>query len=141
MQAGDPPREKSVRSLGKRVGADCLGDAGASRSITERVASGVTSRGATPVPPVVSTTAAVLGELGDRGRDLGRLVRHDAPLDLVPVRLEQLRQEVAARILSRTCDDPVRHGQNSRLHASSFVFSTSETSETTICLSIALAMS
>ena len=49
---------EAVRRLRDRVGADRLRDAGASRSSTSRVASGVTSRGASPVPPVVSTSCA-----------------------------------------------------------------------------------
>ena len=111
---------------------------GASRSSTVRVASGVTSRGAIPVPPVVSTSAARAGELLDRRGDLARLVGDDAPRDVVPVGSEQLRERVAARVLGLAARHAVGHGEHRRVHC--FVFSTSSTSNV-ICLSIAFAMS
>ena len=101
----------------------------------------MTSRGATPVPPVVEHERGRLGELGDRRRDLARLVRHDSALDLVAVGGEQHREQVAALVLARARDDAVGDRQNGRLHASTFVFSTSVTSAMTISLSIAFAMS
>ena len=101
----------------------------------------MTSRGATPVPPVVSTSAASSASCGDRRRDLGGLVGHDSALDLVAVGGEQLLEHVAALVLARARDDTVRNRQNGRLHASTLVFSTSVTSAMTISLSIAFAMS
>ena len=65
-----------------------------------RVASGVTSRGASPVPPVVSTTAARCCEVVDRGRDLVGLVRDDATLDVVAVAAQELLEQVAAPVLA-----------------------------------------
>ena len=81
------------------------------------------------------------GELDDRLGDLPRLVGNDPALDLVAVGGEQLREQVAARVLPRAGDDAVGDRQHGRLHASSFVFSTSVTSAMTISLSIAFAMS
>ena len=52
---GDTAREDPHRRVARRLGAHRLGEPGASRSITARVASGVTSSGREPVPPVVKT--------------------------------------------------------------------------------------
>ena len=75
---------------------------GATRSSTSVVASGVTSRGPKPVPPVVRTTWARAGELAQRRGDRGALVGNDPPLDLVALLGEQLRE---AR---RRCDPRAR---------------------------------
>ena len=77
---------------------------GASRSSTGRVASGVTSRGVNPVPPVVSTSELRAGQVDDRVRDLVGLVRDDAPLDVESLAREQLGERVAAPVLARARD-------------------------------------
>ena len=65
---------------------------GASRSITARVASGVTSRGPKPVPPVVTTSPFAAGQLPERRLDLRSLVRdHARDRHLEPRFAEQLR--------------------------------------------------
>ena len=52
------PRESiQWRVWGREASRIASAIPGTSRSITSPVASGVTSRGATPVPPVVSTSA------------------------------------------------------------------------------------
>ena len=81
------------------------------------------------------------GELGDRGRDLVRLVGDDAALHREALALEQLGERVAAAILARPVVDAVRDRQHGGVHTGSFVFSTSVTSVIVIALSIAFAMS
>ena len=113
---------------------------GATRSSTSAVASGVTSRGPSPVPPVVSTTAAVLGELGDRLGDRVALVRHDPPLDLVALLRRAAPRATSPLSSSRVpSDTPSETVSTAGLH--DFVFSTSRTSPISIALSIAFAMS
>ena len=69
---------------------------GASRSSTALVASGVTSRGPNPVPPVVTTSVVRRGQAHQRPFDLGALVRHDLPdRDVEPRAGEQLLRRVA----------------------------------------------
>ena len=84
---------------------------------------------------------ASVGEVGDRLGDLVALVGDDPALDREPVRLEQLGERVAAQVLARAVVHAVRDRQHGRVHTASFVFSTSVTSEMTIVLSIAFAMS
>ena len=105
------------------------------------VASGVTSRGVNPVPPVVRTSRFCPGEVDDRRCDRVRVILHDAPLDLEPLRGQELRQRVATQILPRAVMNAVRDGEHGGLHTGSLVFSTSVTPEIVIALSIALAMS
>jgi hypothetical protein len=62
-------------------------------------------------------------------------------LDLVTLRLEQLDEEGATRVLPLARRNAVGDRDDRRLQTASFVFSTSVTSETTMPLSIALAMS
>ena len=81
-------------------------------------------------------------ELADRRGDLIALVGNDPPLDVVAVGAQQLLERVAASVLARPGDDPVRDGQHRGLQATgSFVFSTSTTSTMRIPLSTAFAMS
>ena len=114
---------------------------GASRSITERVASGRDVAGRDAGPAGREDQRRGLRELDDRRRDLARLVGNDPALDVVAVGGEQLGEQVAARVLARAGDDAVGDREHGRLHTSSFVFSTSVTSAMTISLSIAFAMS
>ena len=115
---------------------------GASRSSTDCVASGVTSRSARPVPPVVSTSSAPRGELDDRPRDLVLLVGHEPAQDGEPVGAQELLERGAASVLGFAARDPVGDREDGRPHARSpFVFSTRVISEITIPLSIAFAMS
>jgi hypothetical protein len=83
----------------------------------------------------------MVGELADRRGDLLAIVGDDAAFDGVAVRLEQSREQVAARILARALVDTVRNREDGGLQTGSFVFETSVTSVTTIDLSTALAMS
>ncbi len=115
---------------------------GASRSSTERVASGVTSRGATP---------------GAAGREHERRsaprARRSPPRSRRPRRRRPRARPRSPSASSSSAsrsplassrvpgDDAVRDGEHGRLHTGSFVFSTSATSPTTISLSIAFAMS
>ena len=137
------PRESSA--WGVRVSAsERIASAmpGASRSITVEVASGVTSRGAKPVPPVVNTSNASLGQLLDRAGDRLRVVGHDAADDVEPVLAQQPLERVAARVLALTRVHAVGHREHRGPHASgSFVFSTSRTSSISMSLSTAFAMS
>src|SRR5215210_1995319 len=81
------------------------------------------------------------GELRDGGRDLPRLVGHDATCDLVTVAAQELGEQVAAPVFPRAGYDAVRNGQHRGSQTGSFVFSTSATSAIVISLSIAFAMS
>ena len=74
---GDAAREHPVRVCGREASRIASAIPGTSRSITARVASGVTSRGATPVPPVVSTRSQRSASLKWRRRclDLARARR------------------------------------------------------------------
>ena len=63
---------------------------GTSRSSTDSVASGVTSRGARPVPPVVSTRLRRAASSRSAAAICVALVGHDPTLDLVALRLQQL---------------------------------------------------
>ena len=54
-RAHDPPGERGQRGLLQALARISSARPGASRSSTSRVASGVTSRGPRPVPPVVTT--------------------------------------------------------------------------------------
>ena len=85
------PRESDARWVVARPRArSSSARPGASRSIASRVASGVTSRGARPVPPVVTTSAARVADLAQQGGDAGAIVRDDQrALDREPLRLEQ----------------------------------------------------
>ena len=105
---------------------------------TVRVASGVTSRGARPVPPVVSTSARVRGELLDRGGDLGGLVGNDPPLDVVAVGAQAL-----ARAGRRSCRRPrrARRGRRPSARRRSSLHLLDELDRSVICLSTAFAMS
>ena len=127
-----------MRRLGDRVGPDRLRDARGRAVEHGRVASGVTSRGAKPVPPVVSTTWARAGELPQRPaiapRSSGTIRRSTS----YPASGKQRRQHLAARILAHAGGDAVRDGEDGRPHsATSLVFSSSLTSSTTISLSMA----
>ena len=68
---------------------------------------------------------------------------HPLPLSVVEVSLDVVADgvEITARVLARPVHDAVGDGEHGRLHCSTFVFSTSATSPTTISLSIAFAMS
>ena len=119
---------------------DRLGDARASRSTTLGVASGVTSRGAKPVPPVVSTSDAASASPREppRSRPSSGTTR---PHHLEPSSRRSSSSDVAARVLAHTGVHAVGHGQHRRSHAGSFVFSTRRTSSIAIALSTAFAMS
>src|SRR5436190_4096466 len=80
-------------------------------------------------------------ELHDRVGDGLAVVGDDAPLDLVTLSAEQLRQDVAAAVLPLAGRDTVGDGQDGGLHTASFVFSSKRTSLISISLSIAFAMS
>ncbi len=115
---------------------------GASRWRTSRVASGVTSRGANPVPPVVSTSDALAASSSIAAADVGGLVRDDTPLDLEAVLLQELVEDVPAAVLALARMNAVGDGEDGGLHAAgSFVFSTSLSPVISISLSIAFAMS
>ena len=90
------------------------------RSTTRAVASGVTSRGANPVPPVVRTRAAVPASSRSASSMSSSLVGDDAPRgDVEPRAGEALGEEVPAQILTGARDDAVRDGQDGRPHVSS----------------------
>ena len=114
---------------------------GASRSSTERVASGVTSRAASPVPPVVRTRSASSASSAIAAAICSRLVGHEPALDLVAVRPQELLEGVAASVLRLAPRDTVGDGQHRCPQTSTLVFSISVTSVITIPLSIAFAMS
>ena len=123
---------------------------GASRSIAPSVASGVTSRGATPVPPVVRTSAGLVGEIANRRFDVLALVGHDPAHHLVTLRREQLLERVAALVLALAGRDAVGNGEHRGFTAlpaggsvepTPPVFSSNFTSSMTISLSTAFAMS
>ena len=124
------PRERSA--CGVRASASArIASAipGASRSSTVRVASGVTSRGANPVPPVVSTSnAPASASSAIAPAIVVGVVRNDAALDVEPLAREELLEHVAARVLANAGVHAVGDGEHGGLHAGSFVFSTSRTS-------------
>ena len=130
-----------MRGPGERAGADCLRDTG--RFPVEhrsgRLGRDVARR--EPCAACCQHNRASAGEIGDRAGDLVALVGDDPALDREPVCLEQLGERVAALVLTRAVVHPVRDRQHGRLHTASFVFSTSVTSEMTMVLSIAFAMS
>jgi hypothetical protein len=138
---GGPAREQPVRRLRDRVGAEGLGDAG--RLTVEHVAGRLRRDVAWGEPGAARREDQPRGrrELAQRFGDLLPLVRDDAPLDLVPVARQQLRQQVAAPVLGLAARDAVADRQDGSLQTVSFVFSTSETSPIVIALSIAFAMS
>ena len=72
--AGDRPGERRQGSGRRPAARISSARPGASRSMTARVASGVTSRGPKPVPPVVATSATPsrVGELRQQSLDAGR---------------------------------------------------------------------
>ena len=78
------PRESGASGVSARPRARrCSAMPGASRSRTSSVASGVTSRAARPVPPVVTTSVADGRRGADRRGDRGAIVGHDErPADL-----------------------------------------------------------
>ena len=80
-------------------------------------------------------------ELLDRFCDRVPLIRDDPPDDLVAIAAQELVEEIAARVLAPTHVDTVGDGQDGRLHARCFVFSTSRTSPSSIPSSTAFAMS
>ena len=93
------------------------------------------------MPPVVSTSCGVLGQLDDRLRDPVGLVRHEPPDHLEAVGDQQLLERVAAPVLRLAARDAVGDGEDPGPHTSSFVFSTSVISVIIMPLSIAFAMS
>ena len=130
-----------MRRLRNRIGADRLGDAGclpvedAGRGLGGHVTGAETGAAGR------QDDVGLVGQLLDRARDLVAVVGHDAAHHFEPLRLQELLEQVAAPVLARALGDAVGDGQNSSIHAGSLVFSSSLTSSTTICLSIALAMS
>ncbi len=115
---------------------------GASRSMNASVASGVTSRGAKPVPPVVSTSNTPSSrELAQNALDRVGLVGHDPTLRIESVGAQERLQNIAARVIALAGMNAVRNGDDGRPHTGSFDFSTSVTSPMTIPLSTAFAMS
>jgi hypothetical protein len=89
---------------------------GTSRSITARVASGVTSRGATPVPPVVSTSAAVdVAPLAQPLLDLCPLVGDDLTRrDLTADRARELLERGRRSRRNRQSGGPRRADREDR---------------------------
>ena len=88
---------------------------GLSRSSIARAASGVTSRGAKPVPPVESTTSAdvLVAQPREARGDLVALVgQHTAPHDLVTRAAASAGQHLARTVLAR----PVVHAVGDREH-------------------------
>src|SRR5207245_2608472 len=139
--AGDPPREQAVRRLRDRVGPDRLRKPGRTpvEHLNGRLGCHVTWR--EPGAARRDDERRLVRELGDRIGDGVPLVWHDPTLDLVAVLGQQAGQDLAALVLAHAGGDAVRDGEHRRLHADSFVFSSSRTSPTTISLSIAFAMS
>ena len=79
------PRDRSANGVDARPAARIASASpGASRSITARVASGVTSRTAKPVPPVVTIRATSRCVLAQSALDLRTLVGDDARRHLEP---------------------------------------------------------
>ena len=114
---------------------------GASRSSTLAVASGVTSRGPSPVPPVVRTSLASPASSSIASAIASRSSGTTRRTTSKPSAAQQLLEQVAARVLALAHVDAVGDRQHRRLHAGSFVFSTSRTSESSIPSSTAFAMS
>ena len=75
---GSAPRKRVLRIPAERI---CSAIPSTSRSHTARVASGVTSRGAIPVPPVVTTRRAEPAKLNQFFLDRIALVGHQRPPD------------------------------------------------------------
>ncbi len=89
--------EGGERRLAKAVGAQQLGEArGLALESRRAVASGVTSRGPRPVPPVVTTSAARAAASRTRDSDFRALVRDDGGLDLVRPASRRIRAGLAA---------------------------------------------
>ena len=117
---------------------------GSSRSSTARVASGVTSRGEGPVPPVVrirSQPSSSLSFLNKRFDGIA-LVRHDDadPLDLAVAGLVEDALDLrTAAVLVDSGAGAVAEGEAGDFH--SLIFSTTRMSPMTMPLSTALHMS
>ena len=121
-------RARAARAAcGERVRADRLGDARRLAVDDRRVASGVTSRGAKPVPPVVSTSRrSRVRELLDRvGDERPRRRRRPGARRRSP-RAQRALRVVSPLVSSRTpALHPVGDREHGGGHAGSFVFSTS----------------
>ena len=100
------PRERRPSGLTERMAS---ASPGASRSTTARVASGVTSVGENPVPPVVTTSPGEPGrQLNESGRDRGHPIGHNAPIDdAKPVLDEDAGQLVTGLVLTRAQRWPI----------------------------------
>ena len=89
---------------------------GVMRWQTARVASGVTSRGAKPVPPVVTMRGAVspVRQADEGGLDLGLFVRHQDGLrhGVAGVR-QHFRHQRAALVRAEALEAEVGNGDNS----------------------------
>src|SRR5581483_7557159 len=134
----DAPREQPVRRPRDRVGTDRLRDA---RRLTvehrpRRFRRHVARRHAGAARGDDDVCGA--RKLAERRGDLRRLVRDDAPLDVVPVAAQELVEHVAARVGHTALRDAVGDGEDRGSH--SFTFSTSSTLND-IPLSTAFAMS
>ena len=130
-----------MRRLRDRVGADSLGHPGR-RSLEEgRRRLGRDVARPEPGSACREDDARPLDDRVQGGCDLVAVVGDDAALDLVPLGGEELREELAARVLALARRDAVRDGEDGRLQAGSFVFSSRRTPPTTISPSTAFAMS
>ena len=124
----DPAGEERVRRPRERVGADRLGDAGRLAIDDGAVASGVTSRGANPVPPVVNTSnecaasSTIASAIASRSSGTTRRTTSKPS--------SRRRSSSASPLASSRSPamDAVGHGEHRRAHSGSFVFSTSRTS-------------
>ena len=98
----------------------CSSRPGVARSTTRAVASGVTSRGAKPVPPVVSTRSAAAEQPAQRLLDRvgsSGTVRRAARSN--PAAAQPLREEIAAQVLAGAGSDAVGDRQDGGPHAAS----------------------
>ena len=112
--AGHAAREHRVARYLEALRAQRLGDARRFASITRRVASGVTSRGAKPVPPLVRIKLSPAWRPHPQCfSDGGDLVGHDRALADNPVRFrgQDTSQQRTAAILIRPCGSAVADRQ------------------------------
>src|SRR5512145_2204716 len=83
----------------------------------------------------------LVDESPDGGLDLSGIVGYDDSDDVVALLTQKPVERISTRVLSNACVDAVGDRQDRRVHAGSFVFSTSSTSPIVMPLSTAFAMS